>query len=115
MSEYGRKRKAESEDIVVSEKSSSQSVLVKCIVFGNLNDEQGAERQRSRGFRNTICFMSSGDPTGYGSDRWIWRKRRLGDEGWTGGRVGGDRKEVAGVYIRMSKLKQTNENLPVKS
>lgn len=44
MGEYGRERKAESEDIVVCEKNSSQSVLVKCIVFGILNDEQGAKR-----------------------------------------------------------------------
>lgn len=42
MGEYGRERKAEGEDVVVREKIVSQSVLVKCIFFGILNDEEGA-------------------------------------------------------------------------
>ena len=44
MREYCRQRKAEGEDVVVCEKISSQSVLVEYIIFGILDDEQGAQR-----------------------------------------------------------------------
>lgn len=44
MGEYGRKSQAEGEYVVICEEIGSQSVLVKCIVFGILNDEQSAER-----------------------------------------------------------------------
>ena len=44
MGEYGRKSQAEGEYVVVCEKNGGQSVLVKCVIFGILNDEQGAER-----------------------------------------------------------------------
>lgn len=43
MAEHGRESQAEGEYVVVCEKTGSQSVLVKCIVFGILDDEQGAE------------------------------------------------------------------------
>lgn len=65
MREYGRERKAEGEDVVVCQKIGSESVLVKCIVFGILNDEEGAKGQLRAVFGAAICFMGSGDAVGY--------------------------------------------------
>lgn len=90
MGEYGGERKAEGEDVVFCEKIGSQSMLVKCIVFEILNDEQGAEGKLGRILRSPICFVSGGDAARYGSNRGIKRERGVGDEGWTGGWVCGD-------------------------
>lgn len=64
MGEYGRERKAEGEDTMVCKKIGSQSVLVKCVVFEILNDEEGAKGQLRAGFGAAICFMGSGDAAG---------------------------------------------------
>lgn len=45
MEEYSRERKAEGENPMVCEEIGSQSVLVKCIVLGILNNEEGAKGQ----------------------------------------------------------------------
>lgn len=50
---------------MVREKIGSQSVLVKCIVFGILNNEEGAKRQLGIDLGAAICFMGGGDTAGY--------------------------------------------------
>ena len=65
MGEHCRERKAEGEDAVVGKKIGSQSVLVKCIVFGILNDEEGTKGQLSVVFGAAICFVGSGDAARY--------------------------------------------------
>lgn len=43
MDKYGRESQTEGEYVMVCEKAASQSVLVKRIIFGILDDKQGAE------------------------------------------------------------------------
>ena len=50
---------------MVREKVGSQSVLVERIVFGILNDEEGAKGQFGFVLGAAICFMGSGDAEGY--------------------------------------------------
>lgn len=65
MGEHYRERKAEAEDVVVCKKIGTQSVLVKCIVFGILNDKEGTKGQMSVVFGAAICIMGSGDAARY--------------------------------------------------
>ena len=44
MSECGGEREAEGEDVVICEECASQCVLVKCVVFWVLDNENDTER-----------------------------------------------------------------------
>lgn len=65
MDEYTRESEAKGKDVVISEKDSCQSVLVKCIVLRILNDEEGTKGQTSAVFGAAVCFMGSGDAARY--------------------------------------------------
>ena len=46
--------------------------------------------------------MSSGDPMGYGRNRWVRRERGIGNERCIAWWVGGDGKEVPIITIRIA-------------
>ena len=62
MRQYGSEGEAEGDDLVICEKVGSESVLVKGIVFGILNDEEGTEWQLGIVFGTAIRYVRSSDP-----------------------------------------------------
>ena len=65
MGQYSSEGKAERVDVVIREETISQSELIKCVVLGILNDEEGAKGQLGVGFGAAICFMGSSDAARY--------------------------------------------------
>ena len=62
MRQYGSEGEAEGDDLVICEKMSSESVLVKGVIFGILNDEEGTEWQLRIVLGTAICQVGSDDP-----------------------------------------------------
>ena len=64
MRQYSSEGQAEGDDLVICEKSGSESMLVKGVIFGILNDEEGTEGQLWIVFGTAIRCVGSGDPLG---------------------------------------------------
>ena len=62
MRQYGSEGEAEGGDLVMCKKVGSESVLIKGVVFGILNNEEGTKWQLKSVFGTAICFVSNGDP-----------------------------------------------------
>ena len=62
MRQDGSEGEAEGDDLVICEKIGCESVLVKSVVFGILNDEEGTKWQLRIIFGTAICYVGSGDP-----------------------------------------------------
>ena len=62
MRQDGSEGEAEGDDLVICEKIGSESVLVKGVVFGILNDEEGTKWQLRIVFGAAVRYVGSGDP-----------------------------------------------------